>query len=53
MISPPRSLDRDEEEMPKDWNRQRTEIERLYFKEKKTLDEVRELMKGVHGFEAS
>lgn len=39
--------------MPKDWNRQRKLIERLYFTEKKTLDEVRELMRNEYGFEAS
>lgn len=39
--------------MPKDWNRHRTEIERLYIAQGKTLKEVQRLLKGRHDFNAS
>lgn len=39
--------------MSKDWERYKVEITRLYVTHRKPLREVRRLMKGRHGFDAS
>ncbi|PBP27580.1 hypothetical protein BUE80_DR001447 [Diplocarpon rosae] len=39
--------------MPRDWRAYRAEIERLYVKEKKPLEEVRHIFREEHGFNAS
>ncbi|PBP26730.1 hypothetical protein BUE80_DR002341 [Diplocarpon rosae] len=39
--------------MPRDWRAYRAEIERLYVKEKRPLEEVRHIFREEHGFNAS
>tara|TARA_R110002060_G_scaffold64741_2_gene73809 strand:+ start:671 stop:790 length:120 start_codon:yes stop_codon:yes gene_type:complete len=39
--------------MTKDWDQYKTEIEKLYITNGKSLDDVRRILKGKHGFDAS